>query len=208
MLMDYIDQQNVRSVYPVWLRFFTLIAGLAAFLLLVGPSVLFSNSDPSLPWNEQASILPPGKTPQFKLSKDQPQLTDTLRYKAQVEQGDQRRGEINVLIYPDGTVKGIWNGEYDQPNDVHCTIMAASFAGNIDPSKRFVKSDTSKLYFLTAGASTLMETNLSTKRDRGINGFVYVRGWLDPNYAVIGELIITENKKTYETFSWDALPVN
>jgi hypothetical protein len=208
MLMDYIDPQNRRSVYPVWIRFFTLIAVLAAFLLLVGPSFLFSNSDPSLPWNEQASILLSGKMPQFKLSENQPQLTGNLRYKAQVEQGGQPRGNINVLIYPDGTVKGVWNGEYDQPNDVHCLILAASFTGNIDPSKRFVKHDPSKLYFVTAGTSTLIETNLSTNRDRGINGFIYVRGWLDPNYAVVGELIITENKKTYETFSWEALPVN
>jgi hypothetical protein len=208
MLMNYIDPQNKRSVYPVWLRFFTLVAAFAAFVILVGPSVLFSNSDSSLPWNEQASILPPGKTPQFKLSEGQPQLTDALRYKAQVEQGGQPRGEINVLIYPDGTVKGVWNGEYDEPNDVHCLVMAASFAGNIDPSKRFVKSDPSKLYFLTAGTSTLMETNLSTNQNRGINGFVYVRGWLDPNYAIIGELIITENKKTFETFSWAAFPFN
>ncbi len=201
------NTQNRHFVYPIWLRFFTLIAGLAAFLLFVGPSVLFSNSDAFLPWNEQGSILPPGKMPQFKLSSEQPQLTEALRYKAQVEQGGQPRGDIKVLIYPDGRVKGIWNGEYDQPNDVHCVILAANFTGNIDPSKRFVKSDPSKLYFLTAGTSTLMETNLSTSRNRGINGFIYVRGWIDPNYAVVGELIITENKRTYETFSWDALPV-
>jgi hypothetical protein len=203
-----LDFQTRRFVYPIWLRFFTLVAALAAFILLVGPSFLFSNSDPSLPWNEQSRILPPGKTPQFKLSESQPQLTDTLRYKTQVEQGGQPRGDISVLIYPDGTVKGVWNGEYDETNNVHCLILAASFAGNIDPSKRFVKSDLSRLYFLTVGTSTLMETNLSTNRDRGINSFIYVRGWLDPNYAVIGELIITEDKKTYETFSWDAILVN
>ena len=176
--------------------------------MFVGPSLLFGNPDSSLPWNEQASILPSGKALQFNLSEDQPQLTDTLRYKAQVEQGGQPRGEINVLIYPDGTVKGVWNGEYDRPDDVHCLVMAASFTGNIDPSKRFVKRDPSKLYFITAGTSTLVETNLSTSRDSSISSFIYVRGWLDPNYAIIGELIITENKKTYETFSWDALPVN
>jgi hypothetical protein len=135
-------------------------------------------------------------------------LTGTLRYKAQVEQGGQPRGNINVLIYPDGTVKGFWNGEYDEPNDVRCLIMAASFNGNIDPSKRFVKRDPSKLYFVTAGTFTLVETNLSTSRDRGVNGFVYVRGWLDSNYAVVGELIITENKKTFDSFSWIGVPAN
>ena len=208
MLMDYIDPQNKRSVYPVWLRFFTLVAAFAAFVIFVGPSSLFSNSDPSLPWNEEGRVLSRDRTSQFHLSEYQPKLTKVLRYKAQVEQGGQPRGEINVLIYPDGAVKGVWNGEYDGLNDVHCLILAASFTGNIDPSKRFVKSDPSKLYFLTVGTSTLMETNLSTNRDRGINGFVYVRGWLDPNYTAVGELVITRDKKTFETFSWVAVPVN
>ncbi|MGA2070679.1 MAG: hypothetical protein ABSG97_04955 [Sedimentisphaerales bacterium] len=202
------NTQSRHFVYPIWLRFFTLVAAFAAFVMFVGPSYLFSNSDASLPWNEQVSILPPGKTPQFKLSAEQPQLTGALRYKAQVEQGGQPRGDINVLIYPDGTVKGIWNGEYDQPNDVHRVILAANFTGNIDPSKGFLKGDPSKLYFVTAGTSTLMETNLSTSENHAINGFIYVRGWLDLNYAVVGELIITENKKTFESFSWVGLPVD
>ena len=205
--MDSTDLHIGRSVYPIWLRFFTIIAGLAAFFLLAGQSSLF-NSDPSLPWNEQDRILSQGQPTQFHLSEDQPQLTQVLRYKTRVEQDDQPRGEINVLIYPDGSVKGVWNGEYDEPNNVHCLIMAASFTGNIDPSRRFVKRDPSRLYFATAGTSALIETNLSTSRDRSINGAIYVRGWIDPNFAVIGDLIITENKKTFETFNWTALPVN
>ena len=211
MLMDYIYPQNRRYVYPIWIRFFTLIAALAAFLLLAGPSFLFSNSDPSLPWNEQTSILLSGKTPQFKLSEDQPQLTHVLRYKARVELDDQPRGEINVLIYPDGIVKGVWNGEYDRPEDIHCVVMAASFAGNIDPDRQYIEDgerDASKLYFLTAGAYNLFERVISTKQPRNVSGFLYVRGWLDPNYTVVGELIITEDKKTLETFSWTATPVN
>jgi len=209
--MAYSDPQNRRFIYPSWLRFFTIAAALAAFFLLGGSSSLFSNSDPSLPWNEQASILPPGKTPQFKLSEDHPSLTGNLRYKAQVEQDGQPRGNINVLIYPDGTVKGVWNGEYDRADDTHCLIMAASFKGNIDPTRKFVENgieDPSKLYFITAGAYNVLETVPSTGKSRDVSGFAYLRGWLNSNYTVVGELVITQNKKTFETFSWAAFPLN
>jgi hypothetical protein len=206
-----IDSQAGRLVYPIWLRFFTLAAALAAFFLLVGPSSLFSNSDPSLPWNEQGRILPQGRRPQFHLSEDQPRLTNIFRYKTEVELDGQPQGEIIFLIYPDGTVKGIWNGEYNRADDTHCLIMAASFAGNIDPTRKYIENgvkDPSKLYFITAGAYNLFETTLSTKQQRNVSGFVYVRGWLDPNYAAVGELIITQNKKTFKTFSWTANSVN
>jgi hypothetical protein len=206
-----IDSQDRRSIYPIWLRFFTFFAAIAAALILLGPSFSFSNSDPSLPWNEQARILSAGKTSEAKPSADQPQLTRVLRYKAQAEQDGSPCGTVNVLIYPDGIVRGVWNGEYTKPGNVNYLIMAASFDGNIDPSRPFIKDgfqDPSKLYFITAGAFTLVETQLSTGQSRGINGFLYVRGWLDPNYTALGDLTITEDKKSFETFDWAAQPAN
>jgi hypothetical protein len=179
--------------------------------MLLGPSFSFSNSDPSLPWNEQARVLSPGETSEAKPSADQPQLTRVLRYKTQAEQDGSPRGTVNVLIYPDGTIKGVWNGEYTKPDDVHYLIMAASFDGNIIPSKHFIKDgthDPSKLYFITAGAFTLFETQLSTGRSRSINGFLYVRGWLDSTYTILGDLTITESKKSFEIFDWAAQPAN
>ena len=200
-----------RYVYPIWLRFFALFAVFAAFAIAICPSYLFSSSDRSLPWNDQDRILLPGQTPQFKLSDEQPELTRVLRYKARVEQDDQPRGEINILIYPDGIVKGVWNGEYDRSDESHCLIMAASFAGNIDPDREYIEDDEkdpSKLYFLTAGAYNTFETKASASQPRNISGFVYVHGWLDHDYSIAGEMIITEDKKTFETFSWAAVPVN
>ncbi len=205
------DSQDRRSIYPLWLRFFTFVAAIAAALMLLGPSFSFSNSDPSLPWNEQARILRPGETSEATPSADQPQLTRVLRYKTQAEQDGNSRGTVNVLIYPDGTVKGVWNGEYTKPGDVHCLIMAASFDGNIDPSRRFIEDDVrdpSKLYFITAGDFTLFETQLSTGRRRDIHGFLYVRGWLDSTYTILGDLTITEDKKSFEIFDWAAVPAN
>lgn len=204
------DTRTRHSIYPLWLRFFTLIAVLAAAFILLGPSYLLSNTDPSLPWVDAARILPSRRKPSFRLSADQPKLTDNLRYQTPVQHGDNPRGNLNFVVLPDGIVKGIWSGEYDEYYDVHCVVLGASFTGNIDPSKPCIEGnrhDASKLYFVTAGTYTLLK-EISSGPARGINGFVYVRGWLDPNYAAIGELILTEDKMSYETYSWTAQPVN
>jgi hypothetical protein len=205
------DSQSRRTTYPLWLRFFTFIVAFVAAFILLGPSFLFSSSDPLLPWNEESRILPSGQTSQARPSADQPQLTRVLRYKTQAERDGYQCGTVNFIIYPDGTVKGIWNGEYDQPDDVHHLIMAASFTGNIDPAKPCIEGDThyaSKLYFITAGSFTLVETRLPAGQSRDICGSIYVRGWLDPNYVAAGELIITENKRSFDAFRWKAEPGN
>jgi hypothetical protein len=203
------DTRTRHSVYPLWLRFFTLIAVLAAAFIMLGPSYLLSNINPSLPWNEEQRILPSGRKPSFRLSPDHPKLTDNLRYQTLVQHEDNPRGNLNFVVLPDGIVKGIWSGEYDEYDDVHCVVLAASFFGNIDPSKPCIEGnrhDASKLYFVTAGTYTLLK-EISSGPSRGINGLVYVRGWLDPNYAAIGELILTKDKRSYETYSWTAQPV-
>lgn len=245
-----ISSQTRRSIYPVWLRFFTLIAAIAAGLILFGPSLLFSSSDPSLPWNEENRILLPDQNSEIKPAPDQPQLTHILRYKTQVGEENNPRGTINFLIYPDGSVRGVWNGEYDrpgdnpviseissrlrpepnanskpenqsenqpaqnpagEPDDIHCVIMAASFNGNVDPSKSFAKNgsrERSNLYFIARGTFTMLETRQSNNRSQAVLGLIYVRGWLYPDYTAVGEIIITENKRAFKTFDWVAQPAN
>jgi len=255
-----ISSQTRRSIYPVWLRFFTLIAAIAAGLMLFGPSLLFSRTDQTLAWNEEFRILAPGQTSQAAPSADQPQLTGILRYKTQVGEVDNPRGTINFLIYPDGSVRGVWNGEYDrpddspvkseissrlrppasaslveagepnanskpenqsenqpaqnpagEPDDIHCVIMAASFNGNVDPSKPFAKNgsrERSNLYFIAKGTFTMFETRQSNNQSQAVLGLIYVRGWLCFDYTAVGEIIITENKRTFKTFDWVAQPAN
>jgi hypothetical protein len=205
-----IDIKKRNSVYPLWLRFSALIAVLAAAFILVGPSYLLSNTDPSLPWVDAARILPSGREHSFHPSVDQPKLTEILRYKTSAQLDDWPCGNLNFVVLPDGIVKGVWSGEYEESDDVHCIVLAASFNGNIDPSKPCIEGnrhDASKLYFVTAGTYTLLK-EMSSGLNRGINGFVYVRGWLDPNYTAVGELILTEDKMSYETYTYTANPLN
>jgi len=194
----------------VWLRFFSFIAALVAGVILLGPSFLFRNSNPALPWNEEHRLLSEGHTAAAP-SAAQPQLTQVLRYKTQAEFDGYECGTLNILIYTDGVVKGVWNGEYDQPDGGHCLIMAASFAGNIDPSKTFVENgirDPYKLYFITAGSFTMAKTELPAGQNRSAYGSVYVRGWLDSEYKATGEIIVTEDKRSFDTFRWSDTPSN
>ncbi|MBN2019546.1 MAG: hypothetical protein JW749_04910 [Sedimentisphaerales bacterium] len=206
-----VSSQSRRSIYTVWLRFAAFISVLAGTIILVSPSFLFSYSDPDLPWNEQFRILPSGRTPTCEPSPDQPKIIHALHYKTHALQDDSTRGTLNFIISPEGVVKGIWNGEYDEEDGSHCILVAASFIGNIDPTKPCIKEnihDASKLYFISSGSFYLLKTAVSSGHNRGINGFIYVRGWLDLNYGATGELFITENKKTFDAFSWSAEPTD
>ncbi len=205
------NRQTKSSVYPFWLRFFALVAVLVAAFLLFGPSFLFSKTDNSLPWNEESRILPPGKTATSSPNEQQAQLTEILRYKAQLEQDGSPRGIVNLIVYPNGIVKGVWAGEYDRDEDTHCLVMAGSFAGNIDPTKPYIENgvaNPTKLYFITTGSFTMLETQISTGKNSSIYGLVYVCGWIDSDYTALAELTLTKNKKTLETFPWTATPIN
>jgi hypothetical protein len=205
-----IDFRGRRPLYAIGLRFLTLIAVVVIAFILFVPSFLLSYPTYSLPWNEEYRILPPGKIPTKTPTLDQPKITETLRYKTTLYFDGSPRGELNFVIYPQGVVKGIWNGEYDRSGELHCIVLASSFSGNTDPSKPCIEENrhnASKLYFLTSGTFTLLETGLSG-RNHGINGLVYVCGWLDPNYTATGEIYVTENKKSFDVFSWSADPIN
>ena len=196
-----VNTHGKRSVYTVWLRIPALICAITvAFGFFIPAFTSYLN--PQFPWNEESRILPPGKIPSRPLSNDGPKLGEVLHYKTIPTLEGLPCGNLNFFITPEGIVKGLWNGEYDTFDDVHCTILAASFAGNIDASKSFVEGslhDPSKLYFITKGTITMLKSGVFG--NYGVNGLIYFHGWIDPNYTVAGELFVTKNKKSYEMFT-------
>lgn len=203
-----------RCVYTVWLRLAALLLVMTAVLAFVGRSFVTVNRDPNLPWNEEFRIIAGAEAGQIEASKIKGLIKRVLRYKANAEQAGRRRGQMNLLIYPNGLVKGVWNGEYTNDSGVHCVVMTASFEGNIDASKAYVgfvagqSEGGSALYFITKGTYVFLESEPAAGACHNRAGYIYVRGWLYPDYTAIGEIVITKDKRTYETFSWAARPSN
>ena len=114
--------------------------------------------------------------------------------------------EIPPGIYRTQT-QGGWGGDYEPRPNVHWQVMGSEFTGNIDPSKIYKDNygeDRSQLYFITKGKFIILETNSETRKVRSVKGHIYVTGWLDTEYNATGEIIITSDKKSYKTFSWQA----
>lgn len=199
--MIQIGLQDKRSVYTFWLRVLGMVCAIAAAFCFLIPT-FFSFQNRQLPWNEESRILPAGSIPSRHPTLDQPKLSEVLHYKTSLVSDGSPCGNLNFCITPEGIVKGIWSGEYDTSEDVHCTILAASFSGNIDPAKSCIEGNhhnSSKLYYITKGAITMLKTG--TFGNRSFSGQIYFRGWLDPNYSAAGELFVTQNKKSYEVFT-------
>ena len=82
--------------------------------------------------------------------------------------------------------------------------MGRSFDGTIDPQEIFsdIKGeDNSKLFFITKGGFTILETNNKTGIVRNLMGSVYMRGWLAKDNSIKGELIITSDERNFYLFN-------
>ena len=183
-----------------------LIIVVIGVLVWFDPFALFSSSDPDLPWNQERRIFKrDAEVP--APSAEQASLTKNLLFKADVMEGDAKRGKIGMSLRPNGRIKGGWGGEYEPRPNVHYQVMGCEFKGNIDPSKIYKDDygeDRSQLYFITKGKFIILETNSETRRVRAVKGHIYVTGWLDPEYKATGDVIITSDKRSYKGFSWQA----
>ena len=129
---------------------------------------------------------------------------------AQVKGSLEPRGEIYLLIRPDGTVTGQWHGYYYKARKIHYDIIGANFVGSIYSSNIYSDQngqDPSKLYFLTRGKYLMQETNPDRRRVTNKGGYNYVRGWIGTDYKVTGEITITPNEKYFEAFEMTATKV-
>jgi len=137
-----------------------------------------------------------GRRPPFP---DQPPLKEGLRYITNVYAGNEPRGKINLLVWPDGDISGSWTAAYGVKTDrnrYYETVQESrqgektnTFKGNTAPLKIYKDDrgeDKSKLYFITKGEFLLHER----REDQTITGTIYVTGWVDKNYNAEGELFL------------------
>ena len=142
-------------------------------------------------------------------SAQQPKFDKPRILESPVKHLDHDRGNIQIFLNQDGTVAGSWGGQFNISSDVDYQVMGCNFQGYIDPSKLYVDSekieDPTKLYFLTHGSFTILETNSKNGKVRSVGGDVYVTGWISADYSATGDVVLTSDKKYFYHYTWQGM---
>ena len=118
------------------------------------------------------------------------------------------RGELTLSIGSEGQMYGNWSGTYSNDKKDIFDVQGGRFDGKVFPGKIYQvdnNNDPSKLYFLGKGTFMAHKTSADAKQYNIIGGDIYVRGWLNPDLSVAGEIIITSDEKYSQTFSFKAV---
>jgi len=140
-----------------------------------------------------------------KPTAEQPQIDKILFVKANCFDEDKKCGIVQFYFEPDGTIKGGWSASFYLSKDIHFQVMACEFKGNIDPKEIFSDEkgpDFSRLFFITKGYFSILETNSKNGRVRNVTGEAYLRGWMKKDYSVEGDLVITSDAKNFYRYTW------
>ncbi len=186
----------------------TAIIVIILVLLVVG-AVLFINSitkDPSgpveqCPWvevdrivNDISEINLP-QSPQISLDKER-----RISHKITSEDG-QDRGRLSIEIDPDGLVVATWKASYKEGS--YEKDFTATCEGNIDAEKIYENengADSSKLFFITEGKFLLKAFKQGNAIPGG--GDAYVVGWISPDGAATGTIVLAPTKKKTRIYKW------
>jgi len=162
--------------------------------------------DDLAPWKEwrlrEANAKPPAKP-----SAQHPAVTQTLAFDTNAYLRGEPRGAIDLVILPDGSVKGAWSGQYYKKPKVNFDIMNGGFEGRVYPRKVYRDDngeDPSRLYLMAKGQFLVAESDFDKNTLHHRGGAIYVRGWLSRDYSVSGAITITSDEKHSEEFDWKA----
>ena len=125
----------------------------------------------------------------------QPSIKDGLRYVAEVYEGNERRGDVSLIIRSDGDAVAIWTGDVRIGRKRYGVVRGEGadkkniFFGNIAPLKIYEDKDgrdKRKLYVITEGFFHLQGSSAY----ESLTGPAYVTGWIAKNYEAEGKLSI------------------
>jgi len=139
---------------------------------------------------------------------EQPQLEKAIIYRATVNHEGRKRGSILIKVDTTGLVEVRWGGSYATKKPrMEFELLSASSIGNIDPTKIYkdeVDLDYEKLYIITKGNFSMLETNHENGKVRKVSGFLYLTGWLDKQQQIKGYLSVTSDKNAVKVFDYIA----
>ena len=185
-------------------------------------------TDPNImPWDEKWKIL---GFPHEKPYLQQPQLTEYFpQYKTQIKYYGESRGDLELKITPEGKVTGSLGGEFETKDPpIHFNLMGRdsfgnfqprTFEGKIVPAKIYLDEygqDKSLLYIFAEGAYRIKGTNLISGKETSSFGLMYITGWIDVEYKIIGKVFFRPHgndprpKTIYDfvVFDWTAAPLD
>ena len=206
--IPHLSSKNRCGSALIWLIIIAVVAVIIFGVrwYLKGPPKDPDLCDDLTPWQEwkirEASEQPPGE-----LSKRQPALSKRLFFDTSARVQDETRGQIALIISPDGDVGGNWSGQYYKKPKINFDIMGGKFEGQVYPRKLYRDEkgeDPSKLYFIAKGQFVVAETNFDKGTVFHRGGDIYVRGWLNTDYSAAGTITITSDEKYSEQFDWKA----
>lgn len=209
-----LPQMNRSGLVLLMLLLLVIVLGVLVYFFRIYPEDgelkgIQEKSPEKYPWVEEwrikhLGLRKPRGHEERGLTDEHPDITETLRFSPEVRQEGESFGQMLLFILPDGTVSGGWGGDFDAATRMNYVIKS-SFKGNIDPSKTYTDEDgedPSKLYFITRGKYSELETNFKTSKVRHIMGRIYVVGWLSPELTAFGRIHMTPDKKTQKIFEW------
>ncbi len=200
-----------------------LVAVVVLVLIVIGVQkwLKANQPDPDVadlpPWKEWR-LRENSQKPIPPLRQEQVRITKALEYDTNVELpgtgasaepgAGQPRGEVRLMVSPEGQAWGQWSGSYYNSKKASCDIQAGGFEGKIYPGRIYKDAngkDETKVYFLAKGRFNFHEASGDNQQYHIRSGDIYVRGWIGEKLAADGEIIITSDEKYSETFRWKSL---
>ncbi|OHB59749.1 MAG: hypothetical protein A2173_05950 [Planctomycetes bacterium RBG_13_44_8b] len=159
------------------------------------------------PWFEEQRLLDKNAFPVIQKGKNgKVVIEEKTILNAEVQRQTEDRGQLQIIIEPNGLAKGLWQCSYEYPNDSY-TITAA-FTGNIDPTKIY-QNEAGKnpqlLYLITKGKYRQIKTDKKTGYQWPTEQIIYVVGWLDNDCSAKGKLFLMadDDEETYGNAEYD-----
>lgn len=181
-----------------------------AMLYMIDLTAMFGPVDPNRqyeerPWFEEQRLVEKANLPVKQRGKGGKTLilNETV-LAGPVERKGETRGEIEIIVEPNGFVQGHWQCSYEYADSKTSYIIKANFEGNIDPTKIFEgKEGKNKklLYFITKGKYEQIKTDKEGKQWPS-KETVYVVGWIDKDYSAKGKIFLMTADGGNAEYDW------
>ena len=116
----------------------------------------------------------------------------------------EKRGNIQLRLEPEGEVFTAWSGTYNKGKDVTYEIYSAGADGNIDPTILYTDVDGNArpdyLYFITKGKFVMLRTEKGRITRPG--GELFVTGFIKPNGTFFGTVHLTSDRQSQTVFDF------